>query len=373
MRMAIAAAAALGASTLIGVGAAPASGVVQTRQTTAGCHARLSPQAPYVAKHSLQAVQFVSATTGWAVGADRVLATTDGGAVWSRQRTAPGAAYSLVDAIDTQHVWVVGRHQLIRTTDGGQTWRTLPEPCPGISSVHFISAQKGFAVSGGRLLKTADAGVRWHRIAAPAHAQTVCFTSSDRGWLGAHGRVFRTVDGGRVWALAASTGPVSKRIDQQPLAVVQCSGPKTGWAEVVGPGAALSHQAHIGFYLSDSGSRPIFAEQYFVHHGVRVRREAPGPYYGTFSAINASRAVFVDTCAPCNKGTSPMAIATRGGRTFDRVGNVGHLEFASGAAFLSTSDGWVVGEVIHYGKHTATWKIVHTTDGGRTWTTQYAG
>ena len=67
-----------------------------------------------------------------------------------------------------------------------------------------------------------------------------------------------------------------------------------------------------------------------------------------------------------------MAIATRGGRTFDRVGHVRHL--SSPPAPLSRPPPMAGSSATsyHYGKHTATWKIVHTTDGGRNWTTQYA-
>jgi photosystem II stability/assembly factor-like uncharacterized protein len=339
--------------------------------TSATCHRKASP-ATYVAPHALDAVQFVSGTTGWVAGADRVLATTDGGAHWSMQRSAPRADYSEVDAIDGDHAWIVGRRQLIATTNGGATWKTLPEPCPAISSVHFYSASDGVAVDGGKLLKTSDGGARWRHAKAPAAVQSVCFTNPRSGWLGAHGQIYRTVDGAR-WARAVSAGPVSKHPADQSDAIVQCSGSDAGWAEIVGPGGASNQEPHIGYHLSDTGSRPIFAEQYFPHKGVKVRRESPGAYYAAFSAVDPSDAAFVDTCSPCGRGTSPVGIAEDAGRTFIRPGNVGRLTFSPGAAFVSTADGWVVGEVIHYGKDgSATWKIVHTSDAGKKWTTQYS-
>jgi len=369
MKLILAAVALLGAGTLVGAGAMPATGVAVPTVTT--CHRAPSPQAPYVAPGALVAAQFVSSSTGWVVGANRVLATTDGGTHWVRQRSATGADYTEVDAIDAAHAWVVGRHQLIATTDGGADWHSLPEPCPVISSVHFISSSRGFAVAGGKVLRTSDAGRHWHPITAPARAQSVCFTAPKRGWLGAHGRIFRTVDGGRRWALAASTGPVAKRPRNQPDAVVECSGRHTGWAEFVGPGVASNQEEHVGFFLSDSGSRPIFAEQYFGNPHVHVTRNSPGAYFAAFSAVDPADAVFVDTCAPCGTGTSPVGIAEHDGTTFLRPGRVGHLNFALGAAFVSTTDGWVVGDVMHYRKGTATWKIEHTADGGKHWTTQY--
>lgn len=381
MKLKIAAVAALGASSLVGLGATPATGVAGStahhavRRTSSvassGCR-RLQSTTPSVTGAGLAAVQFVSATTGWVVGDDRVLATTDGGGHWSRQRTVHGAGYSSVDAIDINHAWVVGRHQLIRTTNGGASWRRLPEPCPVISSVHFVSPSHGFAVAGGKLLATSDAGRRWHAMSAPARVQSVCFTSTQLGWLGAHGKIYRTVNGGAVWALAVA-GVRGHGSHGGPTAEVECAGPDAGWAELIGPGVGMNQMAHIGYHLSDSGSQPIFAEQQFAHPGVTIHRESPGSQPAAFSAVDASTAVFIDFCPACGVGTSPLAIATSNGQTLDRVGRVRHLDEVYGASFASATDGWAVGGVDHFSPNgnRITWKIVHTTDGGRHWTTQY--
>ncbi|HEX3822923.1 MAG TPA: YCF48-related protein [Mycobacteriales bacterium] len=368
--------AALGLSAAVPAGASPqpqeqrgthSAAVV----TSASCHRKASPRS-FVEPHSLDAVQFVSGTTGWVAGASRVLATTDGGVHWSVQRSASRADYSEVDAIDGNDAWVVGRHQLIGTTNGGATWRSLPEPCPVISSVHFYSPSAGVAVAGGKLLATRDGGSRWTRLRAPSNVQSVCFTNSHEGWLGANGRIYRTINRGRVWAMmAAGPRPHSRTARDQPLAEVQCAGSDAGWAEIIGPNAAMSQQPHIGYHLSDNGVQPIFAELHFGKRGVDVKRAAPGPYFGAFSSVDPADAVFVDTCSPCGHGTSPMAIATESGQRLARPGRVRGLESAEGAAFTSTSDGWVVGSVTHYRKGTQTQKIVHTTDGGRHWTTQF--
>jgi hypothetical protein len=347
------------------IAAQPAAAVT----STAACHAKPSPPATYVPPRGLDAVQFVSTTTGWVAGANRVLATTDGGAHWSLQRSASKADYSSIDAIDADHVWVVGRHQLIATTDGGASWRQLPEPCPAIASVHFVSPSDGFAVAGGKLLETASAGEHWAVASAPNHVQSVCFTDKQRGWLGAHGQIYRTVDAGQEWALAVS-GARRDRNDP-PLAEVQCAGTDAGWAELIGPGVGASQEEHVGYYLNDAGSRAIFAEQYYAAPHETTKREAPGAYFAAFSAVDPSSAVFVDTCAPCNMGTSPMAIASKEGHKLSRVGRVGHMNFAYGAGFASTSNGWVVGETLHYHPNGASWKIVHTSNGGKSWTTQY--
>jgi hypothetical protein len=370
MKLKIAAIAALGAGSLVGIGVAPATGSAAT-PSGATCHS--SPAAPEQSEfaHELAAVQFVSPTHGWVVGADRIMATRNG-VRWSLQRLQAGARFSEVDAIDTSHAWVVGRDEVLSTTNGGRTWRRLPEPCQAISSVHFVSPSHGFAVAGGKLLKTVDAGARWQSMTAPARVQSVCFTNPHRGWLGANGKIYRTVTGGRSWALAVA-GVHPQAGLGAPLAQVECAGADAGWAELIGPGAAMNQQPHIGYSLNDAGSRPIFAEQYFPHPGVAIHRESAGSEFAAFSAIDASDAVFVDSCSACGAGTAPMAIATNGGRSLDRVGRVHNITQAFGASFTSTTNGWVVGGQFHFsttGTH-VTWKIEHTTNGGGSWTTQY--
>jgi Photosynthesis system II assembly factor YCF48 len=383
MKITIAAVAGFGIATLAVTAAIPAHANPQSRShrgpvasqsvaavASATCHRKPSP-ATFVTAHSLDAVQFVSSTTGWVAGADRVLATTDGGAHWSLQRSAPRADFTEVDAIDGDHAWIVGRRQLIATTNGGASWRTLPEPCPVISSVHFYSAKRGVAVAGGNLLKTSDGGARWRTMHAPAAVQSVCFTNSQSGWLGAHGQIYRTVSAGRRWIrVVVGQKPRSRR--NPPLADVQCAGPNAGWAELIGPGVGLSNQQHVGYSLNDHGSRAIFAEQYFQGPHSTITRNSPGPEFGAFSAVDESDAVFIDTCAPCNAGTSPMAIATNEGHSWTVAGKVGHIDLATGAGFASTSDGWVVGETLHANTARPTWKIVHTINAGESWVTQYS-
>jgi hypothetical protein len=372
MKLKIAAVAALGVGSLVGVGVAPATAAGHVAAPAlATCHSPASPVQSQL-PHELAGVQFVSPSTGWVVGADRILATTDGGAHWSVQRVQTGAWFSDVDAIDANHAWVVGRHEVLSTTNGGATWRRLPAACPGISSLHFVSPSDGFAVAGGTLLRTTDAGLKWRSMNAPARVQSACFTNTQRGWLGANGRIYRTVTGGRTWALAVAGVRHAARLGPA-NAEVECAGPDAGWAELIGPGVGMNQQQHIGYYLNDAGSRPVFAEQYFSHPGVTIRRESPGSEAAAFSSIDASSAVFVDSCSACGAGTAPVGIATNNGRTLDRVGRVHNIDQAYGASFASTSQGWVIGGLNHFTTHGnhVTWKIEHTTDSGASWTTQY--
>ena len=354
-------------------------------------------------KPVLNGVQFVSASAGWVVGSDRILHTADGGRHWEIQyRTAAAARLTAVDFTDASHGWVVGASTVLATTDGGAHWRPLAEPCQVIHAVHFVSPADGFAVAGrslsepgapspgGVLLSTTDGGRTWHSVTSPADVQTVCFGSPRHGWLGAGGSIYGTADGGRTWNLAVrGPGSPGGPPDTHAIAEVQCAGPGAGWAELSGPGAALSHMPQIGYHTAGRTWQPIFAEQYTAGPGLRrqVPADSPGLYPGPFSSISPDEAVFVGYCAPCSlpgtpqlQGTAPMDLAARGGTVLLRRGLVARLAVAAGAAFVSAEDGWVVGTQTSYplsssGSASApktVSRIMHTADGGRTWQVQYA-
>ena len=104
--------------------------------------------------------------------------------------------------------------------------------------------------------------------------------------------------------------------------------------------------------------------------------DGPGSYPGPFSAISSSAAAFIDWCPACYFGTAPIAIAQDGGAQLSRPGNVGGINQATGASFITASQGWVTGVLNLYNLATGaaeapTYRIVHTADGGHTWHTQY--
>ena len=354
------------------------------------------PTAPH--GESLNAVRFVSAWAGWAVGSDRILHTADAGLHWVTQfRTGRKAGLAAVDFTDARHGWVAGAAMILATTDGGAHWHALPEPCEPVRAVHFVSPADGFAVaggsqpylgvpaSGGVLLATSDGGEHWRHVPSPPDVQTACFSDTRRGWLGAGGNIYGTTNGGRTWTLAVRRQhPAGGSPGYSVLAKVECAGPGAAWAELIGPGAAMSHEPQIGYHTFGRTWQPIFAQQFFPHPGVDVRAEAPGVYPGPFSAISTAQAVFIGWCPPCSVpasprpqgGTASMDIATAGGAVLLHRGVVARLGEANGAAFVTADDGWVVGTQTRYplsgrGRARTVSRIMHTADGGRTWQVQY--
>jgi hypothetical protein len=393
MRVLSAAAAAIGLTILLaGCGTTPGPAGTHPARTSAHageCRAdQQGPAMPWAGPGALTGVQFVSSRRGWVVGLGEIIATTDGGRHWNTQLKGDLGLAS-VDFVDGSHGWAVGSRHLLVTTDGGSHWAALPEPCPEIRQVHFVSPQVGFAIAGGIdlfgtasplaplrrgvLLTTSDGGRTWHRATAPADAQSVCFGSPKKGWLGADGGLFRTADGGRTWQ-PTSARVRSRNLNYPALMTVQCAGADSAWAQAIGPGGEMSQEPHVGFHAGPRGTAAIFAEQYFQNPGSAPHANSSGSYAGPFSAISPAVAAFIDWCVACGAGTAPWELAVRGGATLRREGNVKGLNIATGASFVSQRQGWILGAQIRYGPSGAsrmTWRVVSTSDGGRSWRVVY--
>lgn len=91
----------------------------------------------------LYGVHFVSASTGWAVGDDVILSTTNGGATWTKESSTDRYSGILtdVDFIDGTHGWASGYgDRLMRRGEG-------PVPKPAITALRPTSARRGALVA----------------------------------------------------------------------------------------------------------------------------------------------------------------------------------------------------------------------------------
>jgi photosystem II stability/assembly factor-like uncharacterized protein len=375
---------------------APAAGAAASSGGSASCSAAAAA-APgfYTAAGGpgqvprLDAVQFVSARQGWAAGADRVLTTGDGGRTWTSQY-AGTAQLDQVDFTDAAHGWAVGTNALLRTTDGGATWTALSEPCgTTIDSVHFVTPSLGYAVAdgaqvwmtggvpaavnGGVLLTTTNGGADWTRVAgAPGQAQTACFSSASNGFLGTPGKVWHTTDGGKSWSLSFAEPAASSAVHPSApdIAVLQCAGGSAAWVLFLGSGAALGHVPYLTFATQDATNWRVLFEESYTESAARPQLHAPngpGSYPGPFSAISPQAAAFVGYSPPVGYGAAPLEMAASGGAKLTKDGNVSGVSVPEAVAFVSPSQGWIVGETLPSGNFV----IVTTADAGHTWTRQY--
>ena len=360
-----------------------------TATAPAGANAGVGQGAP-----ALAAVQFTDPGHGWVAGAGRIMATSNGGASWSRQY-AGSADLDQVDFIDSQHGWAAGGGALLRTTNGGASWAALAEPCQGdLTSVHFVSPAVGYAVAakttgdsaaaqpsggqdttalGGSLVRTTDGGSTWSPVAgAPANPQSACFASADDGYLGTPARIWRTTDGGQHWTLAlteptATGNPAANGTDTPEI---ECAGASGLWALFLGQGAAMEHEPYLAYASQDGRAWHGVLEQQYTESALRPALklpEGPGSYPGPFSAIDGGSAVFVGYTPPLGYGAAPVMLASDNGYHLDGEGNVGAINQPMAAAFLSQDQGWVVGENLK----THAFDVEATSDAGHSWTTQY--
>jgi hypothetical protein len=89
------------------------------------------------------------------------------------------------------------------------------------------------------------------------------------------------------------------------------------------------------------------------------------------SSLSASTAAYLDECPACGYGSVMWALATDSGRVLSKSHTVIGLTQVSGASFLTSSLGWVVG-IQQSGRGEVT-RNVRTDDGGNSWQVQYSG
>lgn len=143
-----------------------------------------------------------------------VLMSKDG-STWEQIRTPHSAMLNAVEFVDARTGWAVGHDQtILRTTDGGKTWKIQyfdannSKPFYG---THFDDASKGFIVgSGGVLLATKDGGSSWKEKETfladlGMHANNI--SRLNDGTLviaGERSIIMRSSDEGETWELVSS-------------------------------------------------------------------------------------------------------------------------------------------------------------------------
>ncbi len=212
------------------------------------------------------------AVTGVAPAGAFVLTTADGGRHW-RSSALMKTPHDLnaIASPDAQHLWAVGSSDpasgtpgaIIASRDGGATW-SVQKSDPGVSyrSVAFSDAHNGWAVghggaqgSGSVIAHTTDGGATWtvSRLAAVDALLSVTCSDAEHAWAvgdaygGSSATIASTRDGGRTWNVRrlhlAAGDP--KRFS---LMAVTCADASHIWA------AGTTQQAGIVIASSDGGA-----------------------------------------------------------------------------------------------------------------------
>jgi photosystem II stability/assembly factor-like uncharacterized protein len=312
----------------------------------------------------IKQIRMINANEGWALTADNLFKTEDGGKHWSN-RGPSNKFITLKNPVGTfmssQIVWLVAQNvngpnpntfQVFRTLDGGMTWQTWPtgtlttsnDEWP-IDSPHFVNTQDGwieFTIGGPgagsepvEIFHTTDGGVHWTKQTGlpsgglksgisfqdPTNGWATGLDYSDQPWL------YVTHDSGNTWNRVSLPGISGMTYRTTPPVFFG----KDGFMPVTTNGQTLM------FATSDSG-------QTWVHTGT-ANFEERSIYIPT---INTGWAVD-------NNGV--VYSTSDGGHHWTNLGNPGHTiqSFSS----IDSQTGWAVAD---QGKI-----LLQTTDGGHTW------
>ena len=161
---------------------------------------------------------FLNSRYGWIAGAaSTLLQTSDGGATWVEGKIAAGGPaaqlrvanssspsqsvrFNAVTFVDARRGWAVGSGGAVySTSDGGSSWRAQ-DARVGVDlfDVKFLDAKEGYAVgAGGTVLRTSDGGEVWsvERTNTPHQLERLFFVGRTRGWAVGFGGTIVTLKG----------------------------------------------------------------------------------------------------------------------------------------------------------------------------------
>jgi photosystem II stability/assembly factor-like uncharacterized protein len=159
----------------------------------------------------IEHIDFADGLAGWAVGPFGVIrATTDGGATWSTQLSGTAAQLNAVKAVSASTAWAVGQGGMIlKTDDGGAHWLgQLSGTTQALNAIAAVDANRAWAVGGSStpgvapVVATMDGGATWTPQSNPGDGLLldVSFVSASTGWaVGSGGLVLGTTTGGTTW------------------------------------------------------------------------------------------------------------------------------------------------------------------------------
>lgn len=329
----------------------------------------------------MQAVRFVSPSTGFLVGKGIVLKTTDGGRSFhtATQTNVDLQGVSTVSTPSTlkgsaKTVVAWGGDRVLISQDGGSSWKTdsLSTTKGNVQTVDFATSSEGFAVVGdgyrnGVVLRTTDGGAHWSKISVPSQTVSLSFGSPSVGWIGeANGSIYETQDSGKSWVQV-----FDPNVQTPGRPVVHAVSDHVCWAMIIGQ-SGMSQTSYSVFRTENgtnwkpvlgvgtAGAGPAPDNATHVPKGPSM---APGPMV----ALNAKQAVVPGVCRACGMGSAKMAATQNGGSNWSIYPTIPNgMSTPSSVSFVTISDGWVLDATPMQGSF-----LLHTIDGGRSWQEVY--
>ena len=291
---------------------------------------------------TMEDVELVDATVGYAAATGLVMKTTDGGQNWVKQTVPNSSTLAGIDFVNATTGWAVGSGNVFKTSDGGNSWiRQRQDSSEFYTGVSFINELEKWECSNGTILHTTDGGTSWVAQSFPAGADPVAirFFDSQNGFVaGGIRTILRTTNGGQTWTLQLG-GNFNDPNNRYPLNGLDATGANA--AVAVGGGNSI--------YVTTNGSKWVSR--------------------GSGSATIPFRMVRTDANHIWSaNNNSEVLYTTNGGRNWSR--SIIQLQLdcdtcsnTADLAFLDNKEGWAVIN----GLFTSTSFVWHTVDGGKTW------
>ena len=319
----------------------------------------------------LRGIYFIDSSHGIAVGgftgrhgsldAGIILSTSDGGITWESQ-TGIGTLLTDISFFDANvgiamGYGYMGDGPLLRTTNGGKNWTIQDLSGNGYflgSDAYCINQWTGYIVSFRGIRKTTDAGLTWRdQTIDSITIQGISFSDENTGTMVGYyspggvcgtGVIMRTTDSGNFWNY--QTSPT-----ELPLTDVCFVDTDHGW--IVGSTSTCSQNGGVILNTTDGGA--TWVEQW-----------------------NSPENILMDVCfTDINNGWavgnswnqfSTILNTTNGGANWTQI--IDSTKQVWGVYFTDVNNGWIVGGI---SDSLGSSYILHTEDGGTTWTQQESG
>ena len=319
---------------------------------------------------SLTAVRFLTPSLGWIAGGNTILKTSNGGDDWTIT-VVPGATnLNYLYFTDSNHGFATSYYQslLFQTSDGGLTW-TSQNFNNDLRDISFVNSSIGWIIAENqKIIKTTDGGISWPTsIFTSFQARKLFFLDSMSGWATSSGsnQIWKTEDGGFSWLLQYSSTSTSTFTD-----IVFIS-PNWGWAvDVTGNILKTSNGGTTWFSQFQPNNSfntvQMFSPQigYILAYSGRILKTTNGINWnsnyhnGTTNDLRVCS--FTDSLYGWAAGTDKLVHTSDGGLTWSEIATTGPI--VTSLQFLTRKKGWMTS----YMSLSAGY-ISRTTDGGANW------
>jgi photosystem II stability/assembly factor-like uncharacterized protein len=380
---------------------------------TAGC-AKHAPQPPSNAAAPPQQIKadptktrgatnasvfFLSDQLGWVAvnlesqqpPANVILHTSDGGQTWVQLNSPGTSAIKQLAFTDAQHGWALAAADsgnnttlgIMATLDGGQTWTQQwsgEVQANGMScQMQFLDANDGFVLAGATLIATTDGGLHWTQRGAGQAPNSFSFSDRLTGWVAQANSILRTGDGGSTWTKQWTVPDNVKDQFTHSTGIVSMVSPASGWALFQGD-ASMFKAAKLVLHTNDGGGNWSVSSTYLPgSQATSALNEAPPYTTACFVPVNATTALLA---ASPPTDYPVLYRTTDNGTSWETLsdgmnGSSGLPKSTWGdLSFVGGSEGWaavIIQTTAQAGGNTTVNNVslLHTVDGGKTWSTQY--